>query len=100
VPGLYVCGWLKRGPTGIIGTNLTDAEETVHSIAQDEGALRWNSPGWPALQQLLQQRGVRAVTWDAWQRLDAHEVAEGQRAGAVRAKCVAVPDMLALALGG
>jgi adrenodoxin-NADP+ reductase len=97
VPRLYVCGWLKRGPTGIIGTNLTDAEETVASIAQDEGGFAWSRPGRRALQQLLGQRGVRVVEWEAWRRLDAAELAAGAAAGAVRVKRVAVADSLAAA---
>lgn len=94
MPALYVCGWLKRGPTGIIGTNLTDAEDTVTSIAEDEGGFDWSAPGRKALLALLQQRGVRAVDWQAWEQLDAHEVAAGQSVGAARVKQTAVEDML------
>jgi adrenodoxin-NADP+ reductase len=97
VPGLYVCGWLKRGPTGIIGTNLTDAEETVHSITQDEAAFNWAAPGRAALQAVLQQRGVRVVGWSAWEQLNAAEVAAGDAVGAARVKQVMVDDMLAAA---
>lgn len=97
IPGLYVCGWLKRGPTGIIGTNLTDAEETVHSIALDHLKLDSSAPGRPALQGLLQQRGVQSVDWQSWEQLDAAEVAAGQAVGAARVKHVSPSDMLVAA---
>lgn len=97
VPGLYVCGWLKRGPTGIIGTNLTDAEETLHTIAQDEAGFDWAAPGRAALQAVLRQRGVRVVDWPAWERLDAAEVQAGGAAGAVRVKQASLAGMLAAA---
>lgn len=88
IPALYVCGWLKRGPTGIIGTNLTDAEETVHSIAMDAAGFNTSAPGRAALQGLLRQRGVAVVDWQAWEKLDAVEVAAGQALGAARVKHV------------
>lgn len=93
IPGLYVCGWLKRGPTGIIGTNLTDAEETVHSIAMDAAGFDASAPGRTALQALLRQRGVAVVDWQAWEQLDAAEVAAGQALGATRVKHVSVAAM-------
>lgn len=94
VPALYVCGWLKRGPTGIIGTNLTDAEETVHSIVNDEGSFNQSAAGRHALQALLQQRGVRVVDWTSWERMDAAEVSAGQALAASRAKLVSSGCML------
>lgn len=92
---MYVCGWLKRGPTGIIGTNLTDAEETVHSIAMDVAGFDASAPGRIALQALLRQRGVAVVDWQAWEQLDAAEVAAGQALGAARVKHVSVAAMAA-----
>lgn len=94
IQGLYVCGWLKRGPTGIIGTNLTDAEDTVHSIVADDAAFDRSVPGTPALLHLLQQRGVKVVDWSAWSRVDAAELQAGKACGASRVKMVAVVDML------
>lgn len=97
LPGLYVCGWLKRGPTGIIGTNLTDAEDTVNSIAMDEGSFDWSASGRPALQALLQQRDVQVVDWPAWEQLDQKEVAGGHSVGASRVKFTSLDDMLVAA---
>ncbi|KAK9802025.1 hypothetical protein WJX73_003027 [Symbiochloris irregularis] len=61
-PGLYVAGWVKRGPTGIIGTNLTDAQETVAAILQDAQSLSAPADDAPSLQQVLQESGVQAVS--------------------------------------
>ncbi|KXZ43745.1 hypothetical protein GPECTOR_81g194 [Gonium pectorale] len=102
-PGLYVVGWLKRGPTGIIGTNLVDADETAGSVGADTEALlaageathgSAGPPGLAGLAPLLAQRAVRAVDWAGWRRLDEHEVAAGRAAGRVREKVTDVDEML------
>ncbi len=98
--GLYVCGWLKRGPTGIIGTNLNDAEETVASLVQDAQAGRLpqgrgeGAGGRGALGGVLGGRGVRAVSFEDWLRLDAMEVEAGAREGRPRVKGTDVAVML------
>jgi NADPH-dependent glutamate synthase beta subunit-like oxidoreductase len=95
-----VCGWVKRGPTGIIGTNSMDADETVESIAQDApSAPQRPAAGAAGLRQLLASRGVRAVDWGGWRRLDADEVQRGAAAGKPREKFVEVPSMLQAAAG-
>ncbi|KAF6253362.1 hypothetical protein COO60DRAFT_1273754 [Scenedesmus sp. NREL 46B-D3] len=95
VPGLYVCGWLKRGPTGIIGTNLTDAEETVASMEKDYAALsQAPAAGRAGLQQLLERRGVDVVDYAAWHRLNALEVSQGQQHGSARVKCASWHELL------
>ncbi|MQA79923.1 MAG: NADP oxidoreductase [Streptosporangiales bacterium] len=74
VPGDYVVGWAKRGPTGVIGTNKSDAAETVASILED--APRLVPPPYQAREHLrlaLARRGVRFTTWPGWLRLDAYE---------------------------
>ncbi|PNH02136.1 NADPH:adrenodoxin oxidoreductase, mitochondrial [Tetrabaena socialis] len=102
-PRLYVVGWLKRGPTGIIGTNAVDAKETASAVAADTGVLRaaaeaQHGAGGPAggvgLAALLAGRGVRAVGWGGWLALDEHEVAAGRAAGRVREKVTEVGEML------
>ncbi|KAJ6684335.1 FAD NADPH DEHYDROGENASE/OXIDOREDUCTASE [Salix viminalis] len=86
--GLYVCGWLKRGPTGIIATNLYCAEETVASISEDvhQGEIASTStfpkPGRQGLLQLLDSRDVRAVPFSAWEKIDSEE----RRLGNLRSK--------------
>ncbi|KAH1251721.1 NADPH:adrenodoxin oxidoreductase, mitochondrial [Glycine max] len=77
--GLYVCGWLRRGPTGIIATNLYCAEETVSSISADleKGGLISSStlpkPGRDGLLQLLHDRNVRVVSLSDWEKIDSEE---------------------------
>eukprot|EP00741_Cyanophora_paradoxa_P006111 tig00000944_g5926.t1 len=94
---LYVAGWLKRGPTGIIGSNIGDAEETAASLLADLAGRPLPPRG--ALEGLaaeaLGARGVRAVSWEDWRRIDAAERAAGARLGRPRCKLPTVPDMLA-----
>ena len=76
VPGLYVSGWLKRGPSGIIGTNITDAKETVMCILEDlraaEGRPATSRPPLAAL------GAPEVVTWADYQRIDQEERARGE----------------------
>jgi ferredoxin--NADP+ reductase len=97
VPGLYVAGWIKRGPTGVIGTNKPDGYETAESLLADVPGLRpCPAPDTAELLQLLQRRGVRAVSFDDWRRLDAAEIARGKPSGKPREKLATVAEMLAL----
>ncbi len=97
VRGEYVAGWIKRGPTGIIGTNKPDAAETVEAMLADVAAGMTLSPALPqreAVDALLIDRGLRFVTFEDWSRLDEAERAEGERRGRPRVKIVRVEDML------
>jgi ferredoxin--NADP+ reductase len=101
VVGEYAAGWIKRGPTGVIGTNKPDAVETVLSMLEDlaQGAVL--APGHPesaAAEALLRQRQPNYVSYADWRRLDALEVARGRAGGRPRAKFTRVEEMLA-ALG-
>lgn len=95
-PREYAVGWIKRGPTGIIGTNKKDAVETVQSMGEDVATLRAaeidSDPGRPM--RLLRERGVRVVTLEDWSRIDAAEVARGEPEGRPRNKFVRVEEML------
>jgi ferredoxin--NADP+ reductase len=94
----YVAGWIKRGPTGVIGTNKSDAAQTVRSLLADAPRLRPPPEPHPdAVTALLERRGVRYLRWDHWLLLDAHETAEGSRRGRPRLKVCSVDDMLAIA---
>jgi adrenodoxin-NADP+ reductase len=77
IDNLYVSGWLKRGPSGIIGTNIVDAKDTVSSILKDlEDESHWSRKivkGRSGLGLLLLERGVRYVDWASYQRIDAAE---------------------------
>lgn len=101
--GLYVCGWLKRGPTGIIATNLYCAEETVASISEDleQGVLASSSglpkPGREGLLQLLDDRNVRLVPFNAWEKIDSEEKRLGSLRNKPREKFTTYEDMLEVA---
>ena len=99
VPGCYVAGWIKRGPSGVIGTNKPDAVETIAALLEDADAGRLPAPSQPhpgAVPALLEERGVEVVTWRDWQALDAHECAAGAARGAPREKVTDTGEMLAV----
>jgi ferredoxin--NADP+ reductase len=98
-PGEYVAGWIKRGPSGIIGTNKHDANETVRCILEDVPTL----PSPEALDpdgiiDLLHQRGTRVVEWEGWEAIEALEIASGQARGARQVKLAERELLLAAAL--
>jgi ferredoxin--NADP+ reductase len=101
IPGVYCAGWIKRGPTGVIGTNKPDAAETVAGMVEDLGRARTLAPSEPdagAAVALVQQRQPHYISWSDWQRLDELETARGRAAGRPRVKFTRVEEMLA-ALG-
>ncbi|MEJ2666139.1 MAG: FAD-dependent oxidoreductase [Deinococcales bacterium] len=98
VPGEYVAGWIKRGPTGVIGTNKADAIETVEQLLADElPAVSAEDASAAAIDQLLRTRGVRAFDFEHWMALDKHEQEAGKASGRPRVKVTAVDDMLRFA---
>ncbi len=95
--GHYTAGWIKRGPSGVIGTNKKDALETVrHLLADVESAtlLEPENPAPGAIEDLLGERGVRYVTFEDWQAIDQAEVGRGEPHGRPRVKFVKVEEML------
>lgn len=98
--GLYVAGWIKRGPTGLIGTNRSCALETVKAMLEDARealAARAAAPSeLPPVETLLAERGVRVVSYEDWIAIDAAEVERGQLLGRVRVKARDPNAMLAL----
>jgi ferredoxin--NADP+ reductase len=101
IPGLYVSGWIKRGPSGVIGTNKPDSVETVMSMLADAAEGRhWRPPAADrdSAATLIAARQPFAVSYPDWRTLDALEVANGQALGRPRLKMTRVDEMLA-ALG-
>jgi len=99
--GEYVVGWIKRGPTGVIGTNKKDAGDTMAAILEDRDAGRLGEPRHaddPA--EWLVSRVPTAVAWDGWKRIDRHEVERGGLQGRPRVKLVRLEEMARLALAG
>ncbi len=101
VPGEYTGGWIKRGPTGVIGTNKPDAAETVACMIEDlarDVHLHPEKPSPDAAEQMLRDRQPRYVSYADWRRLNALEIERGRVLGRPRLKFTRVEDMLA-ALG-
>ncbi|MDZ7911927.1 MAG: FAD-dependent oxidoreductase [Rhodococcus sp. (in: high G+C Gram-positive bacteria)] len=89
VAGVYVCGWVKRGPVGLIGHTRSDAKETVASLIADHAAGRLPAPAQPhpdAVHAHLRRAGVTATNWPGWLRIDAREAALGVAQGRGRVK--------------
>jgi ferredoxin/flavodoxin---NADP+ reductase len=100
LPGVYAVGWIKRGPTGILGTNKRDAEETVSCLVEDlaAGALPDPpSPGREQIDALLAQRTPDLVTVDGWRAIDAHELEHGRSQERPRLKLASRDELLATA---
>jgi len=106
VPGMYAAGWVKRGPTGVIASTMDDAFTTADAVVTD-----WTSgvpfigsrqadhektakPGWDAVKEEVSRRGIRSVSWQDWEVIDAEEKRRGQAKGKEREKCTSVVEML------
>ncbi|MFJ3669464.1 FAD-dependent oxidoreductase [Streptomyces sp. NPDC090106] len=94
---VYVTGWIRRGPVGLIGHTKGDANETVANLLDDFANERLQEPGSPepeSVETFLADRGVRFTTWEGWYKLDAAEKALGEPQGRERVKIVEREDML------
>ena len=101
ITALYVTGWIKRGPSGVIGTNKPDSVETVQSMIEDvQGGMHWlpQKPDAHAAETLVLARQPLAVSYPDWERLDALECSQGEALGRPRVKFTSIEEMLA-ALG-
>ena len=94
IPGLYCAGWIKRGPTGVIGTNKKDANETVELLLEDARAGRLPERS-GSVDELLAKRGVHVVTYSGWESIDAAEKARGEPQGRPRVKLSTWDELLA-----
>ncbi|KAJ5200944.1 hypothetical protein N7449_005747 [Penicillium cf. viridicatum] len=105
LPGLYCAGWVKRGPTGVIASTMTDAFTTADTIVQDlakraDSTSLLHAPdhssglGWDGVKIEAQRRGLRPTSWKDWQRIDAAERESGQLKGKPRDKLGRVEEML------
>jgi ferredoxin--NADP+ reductase len=96
--GQYTAGWIKRGPTGVIGTNKPDAAETVENMLADAREGRTLAPshaGSEAILSLLAERQACIVSFSDWKRLDEMELSRGKEQGRPRVKFTRIDDMLA-----
>jgi len=98
VVGEYTAGWIKRGPTGVIGTNKPDAAETVACMMEDLAADRVLHPAEAsreAVERLVRERQPRCFSYQDWLRLNELEVQRGKETGRPRVKFTTIEDMLA-----
>ena len=95
IPGLYVAGWIKRGPSGVIGTNKPDAQETVKLMLEDAVSREPCASRDPqALVDLLKKRDIDFVDFERWQRINQHELSQGEAEGRSRIKLATAEEML------
>lgn len=97
--GLYAVGWIKRGPIGVIGTNKSDAVETVDCMVEDlrtEAVLQPLHSDRQSIAEMIRQKQPDRVTYDDWLRIDEFEVSRGEAQGRPRVKFTSVEEMLAL----
>ncbi|QIS24671.1 FAD-dependent oxidoreductase [Nocardia terpenica] len=101
LPGVYVSGWIKRGPRGVIGSNRADAQETVERLLDDFTAGKLAAPQGDrqALKNLLTRRQPDRVDRDGWKAIDAAERTAGRSSGRPRVKFTTVEDLLKAARG-
>lgn len=104
MPGLYCAGWVKRGPTGVIATTMTDAFTTADTMIgdmQSHNSLlhapgQSSGLGWDGVRIEAERLGLQPTSWEDWQRIDAAEQERGQRNGKPREKFGRVEEMLAV----
>ena len=100
LPGVYAVGWIKRGPTGILGTNKRDAEDTVNRLVEDldAGALpQPPKPGREEIDALLAERKPDLVSADGWRAIDGQELERGRSEQRPRVKLASREQLLAAA---
>ena len=94
LPGVYAVGWIKRGPTGILGTNKRDAEETIACLAEDLDALPRPAE---TIDALLAARKPDVVTVEGWRAIDGQELERGRGEERPRVKLTSRAELLAAA---
>ena len=95
----YVAGWIKRGPSGVIGTNKQDAVETVHRMLEtflNEKMEAGKNCANPDIVALLENRKVEYVSFADWKLIDVHETEAGQKQGRPRVKLTSIAEMLSV----
>ncbi len=98
----YVAGWIKRGPSGVIGTNKKDSQDTVNTLLADLSAAEladFPDDHSDRLAQWLVERQPKIVTTDHWQLIDAHERSAGEGSGRPRVKLTTVAELLRIGHG-
>jgi ferredoxin--NADP+ reductase len=98
----YVVGWIKRGPTGVIGSNKKDSQETVDTLLSDLSGAELTDVGEDRSEGLVQwllERQPKLITDDHWKLIDEYERSAGQEGGRPRVKLTSVAELLRVGLG-
>jgi ferredoxin/flavodoxin---NADP+ reductase len=97
VSGLYTAGWIKRGPSGVLGTNKPCSKETIECLLKDVASLTpCPTPSTDAVFELLSSRNIRHVSFEEWKVIDEKEVENGQAVGKPREKFVTRDSIFSL----
>ncbi|MGI9534784.1 MAG: FAD-dependent oxidoreductase [Thermodesulfobacteriota bacterium] len=94
--GLYVTGWIKRGPSGVIGTNKTDSAETVSLMVEDiqnNNTFHPDSPSAEKIESLIKERNPEYIDYEDWLKIDKEETERGEKEGKPRVKFTKVEDI-------
>ncbi len=94
VNGVYVTGWIKRGPSGIIGTNKPDSVETVNCLLEDIEKIDGEKSGNSGIMKILSEKQITSVNYDGWKKIDEAEVKRGEPKGKPREKFTRIEEML------
>jgi len=98
VPYTYVAGWIKRGPTGIIGTNRADSVETVQSLIEDfdKSSNQIQNSGAEGARSILDAGGIHYVSFSDWKKIDQNEIDRGIKKGKPREKYTYVQEIMSI----
>jgi NADPH-dependent glutamate synthase beta subunit-like oxidoreductase len=99
VRGLYVTGWIKRGPTGIIGTNRVDSSETVLHVLKDLSTRMASNEIRQQFIASLPTRGISPISWEGWKTIDQYERCRGSTGGKIREKVTSVKELIRISSG-
>jgi ferredoxin--NADP+ reductase len=103
VTGMYVSGWIKRGPSGVIGTNKKDGTETANAMIEDVEQAKVLTPtdtDPASIDALVKERQPNAVSYDDWTQLDEIELSRGEEAGRPRVKFTSRAEIAAVLAEG
>jgi ferredoxin--NADP+ reductase len=95
--GMYTSGWIKRGPSGVLGTNKPCATATIKTLLNDltnNHITPCITPSSDAIKTLLKDRNIRYINYEEWSTIDAAEIKRGQKVGKPREKFISVEEML------
>ncbi len=99
IPGVYCAGWIKRGPSGVIGTNKKDAAETIELLLEDARAGLLTRATDERIDMLLAERGIDVVTYAGWEAIDEAERSRGEPQSRPRVKLCSWNELLGAARG-